>query len=62
MPVLEDPVRYNTELKCTIHQWYIEDYYNIDLDKFATLAGLVPNPEGCYVIRGYVSYISGNYA
>ena len=50
------------ELKCTIHQWYIEDYESIDLDKYATLAGLVPNPEGCYVIRGYVSYISGNYA
>ena len=43
------------ELKCTIHQWYIEDYESIDLDKYATLAGLVPNPEGCYVIRSYVT-------
>lgn len=42
------------ELKCTIHDWYIVDYESIDLDKYANIAGLVKNPEGCYIIRGNV--------
>ena len=42
------------ELKGFIYDWYIVDYESIDLDKYANIAGLVKNPEGCYIIKGYV--------
>jgi hypothetical protein len=50
----EDLVNSNKELKCIIHQWYIKDYPEIDLSK-ASFLRLAPNPEGCYVVCGYVT-------
>lgn len=48
-------MRFNREkeLNGIIHAWYIEDY-DIDLEKDGEALGLAQNPEGCYVVRGYV--------